>query len=1110
MRKGPSPQHFHLFLSNRVEHLGRILSDVLRTPPDNPLDREIILVQSQGMEQWISMVLARHHGICANTWFPFPNAFFNWLFKKLTPQLPDISPFDPEKMTWDILRCLKAFLPTPAFSPLRLYLGGDMDREDWGIKGYQLAGRIAETFDQYLLFRPDMIRAWEKGEETHWQAILWRRLVEGKDALHRAALARSFLRAVDDPSVSWEDLPHRVSVFGISALPPYHMTILNGLSRLMEVNLFVMNPCRVYWGDILPGREVIRRSRDPSARGVATEDLHLEKGNSLLASMGTLGRDFFDLMETLDAQAHEAFQDPVGETAPEPLLSTIQSQILNLEDAERLARKISIDPGDASIQVHSCHSPMREVEVLYDRVLDMLESDADLGPRDILVMAPDINVYAPLIDAVFDPPGDTTPQIPYRIADRGIRNRCDIIETFFEILELPANRFSAPRVLHILESEAVRMRFHLAESDLDLIRKWVEETAIRWGMDETDRAERGFPGLEENTWAAGIKRLLLGYALSNQGIRWGSGETGGMFGHILPYDLMEGGETAVMGGFVQFVDVLFSLTRHLDAPRPPRKWSDTLNRLLDRLFMPTEAAQADVQVLRKAFHDLGEMPDRDGAPFEDLIGADVVRAYLREQLDRAHSGAGFMTGGMTFCSLLPMRSIPFRIVCLLGMNSRDYPRESIRPGFDLIARSPRPGDRSRRNDDRYLFLEALLSARSTLYLSYVGQSIQDNSPSPPSVLVSELMDYIEEGFQIPHKKILAHLVTEHRLQPFHEDYFKNARNLFSYSRDLLDVARGLTSPHRADGPFITGELTPPESEFMAVTVDDLCAFFAHPSRYLLKKRLGIHLDPETVPLSASEPFDLTGLDRYHMAQDLMSSRLEGEDLRLLFERTRAGGRLPHGQVGRYLFQDLCQGLELFSDKTACFMDASMMPPLEIDRNIGDFRLTGRMHGIYPDHLISYRYAAIKGKDRMRIWIHHLLLNVAVDPEYPSKSILVGLGKKNREPVWSACEYRPMEPETALTILEGLLDFYREGLIHPLHFFPESGYEYAQRKIEKGQAPEKALDAARLKWSGTPYTRGEREDPYYQLCFKETDPLDGAFEALTEKVIGPLLRHQRII
>jgi len=1099
MTQGPSLNPMRIFASNRLERLGHLLAESLTAPLSSPLMPEVVLVQSKGMARWVSMALAQAHGICAHCWFPFPNAFFNWLFRNLDPRLPEVSPFDPEKMCWRILTALKECLDLEGFEPLKSYLGLEAGRDAWGLKGFQLARQIADTFDQYLLFRPEMMLKWDQGQETHWQAMLWRTLARGHSHAHRAALAQSFLDAAARGSVPVEALPERVSVFGISALPPYHMALLSALARLIPVHLFVMNPCREFWGDIVSGREGFRKSTAPAASAIRLEDLHLEKGNSLLASMGTLGRDYFDLLETLEAHTVEAFEAPGEET----LLSTLQSHILNLKDGDTAETKAVIDPQDTSVQIHSCHSPMREVEVLHDRLLDMFESNPGIEPQDILVMTPDMDTYAPLIEAVFDAPEDVEKRIPFSISDQSPPQECHIIDTFFDILEMPGTRFCAPGILNILESAAIRAKFGLMERDVDLIRRWVEETAIRWGRDEQDREAQGFSGCPENTWTAGIQRLLLGYAMP------GRNET--LFEGILPYDPVEGSEALVLGAFVEFMDRLFAHTAPLDRPRSPQAWSARLSTLLEEMFQPDEALQAEAQSLRTAFYDLAEMSRVNEAPFDGEITLNVVKAYVRRHLRQVRQGHGFMTAGITFCALLPMRSIPFEGICLLGMNSTDYPRETVRVGFDLMAEQPRPGDRSRRNDDRYLFLETLLSARQTLYLSYVGQSIQDNTPCPPSVLVSELLDYIEGGFEVPGTDIRDHVVTLHRLQPFHPDNFQEGGKLFSYSEPLCRAARGLTGASRPDIPFIATGLSRAEPGFKQITLNDLCAFWANPAKYLLTKRLDIRLEAETVPIEAGEPFALTGLVHYHMAQDLLLKRLEGRDLSALFEVRKASGHLPHGEVGRHTYEALCRELEVFAQKTQPYLTDGPLAPLEVDLDIEGFRLTGRLHTLYPDHLFLYRYALIKARDRLNLWIQHLILNALADPTYPKTSILAGLSKQQkRDRVWSAWTYRPMKQAEGIARLKTLLSQYWEGLTRPLHFFPKSAYAYASALLEKNKSRDQALEAARSSWQGGDYQRGEGEDGHYQFSFRNTDPLDKAFEALSLEILGPLLEKQETV
>ena len=530
-------RNFRLFTGNRLENLADQLAGVLSTPLASPLDKEIIVVQSKGMERWVSMELARRHGICANISFPFPNVFVNEVIRKTLPEFSEQSPFDPKTMTWMIMKLLPSCIERPGFESIRAYLS----ETEGDLKRFQLSERIADTFDQYMLFRPEMMLKWERGEEDHWQAALWKELVNGHEGQHRAALGEALLEVLGKPSTKIGDFPERISVFGISTLPRFHMQVFNSISRFTQVNLFLMNPCKEYWGDIFSDWEIKRAIDKGESQLLSAEDLHLEK-MSLLGSMGKLGRDFFDLINEFDCEEIQLFEEP-GENN---LLNCIQSDILNLrERAQEIDGKESVSENDTSIQTHSCHSPMREIEVLHDRLLEMFEKDQGLMPKDILVMTPDVKTYAPYIQAVFDMPADDPKKIPYSIADRSIKVEGKIIETLLAITRLRESRFSAFQVMAILECQAVQQRFDLSEADLELIRKWVEDTRIRWGIDGVNRGEMDLPDLSENTWKAGLDRLLMGYAMP--------GREENMFAGVLPFDDMEGSETLVLGKFIEFI-----------------------------------------------------------------------------------------------------------------------------------------------------------------------------------------------------------------------------------------------------------------------------------------------------------------------------------------------------------------------------------------------------------------------------------------------------------------------------------------------------------------------------------------------------------------------------
>jgi exodeoxyribonuclease V gamma subunit len=1069
-----------LFTSNRLEVLAEKLAEVFRSPLSSALESEIILVQSKGMERWISMELARYHGICANCRFPFPNNFVYGVFREVIPDIPEISPFDPKIMPWRIMGLIPSCLERQGFESLRIYLGEDKS----SLKRFQLSGRIADIFDQYVIFRPEMILNWEQGMDDHWQATLWREIVKENGGAHRAELQKTFLEMIQKNTAKLENIPGRISVFGISALPPFHMQVLAAISQLIEVNLFLMNPCREYWADIVSGREMKRITERRKKVDNLPDDLHLEKGNSLLASMGTLGRDFFDLIYESGCNQEEFFIEPGGES----LLHAIQSDILNLRERSGGIKGV-ISASDDSIQIHSCHSPMREIEVLQDRLLAIFEADPTLLPKDILVMTPDIETYAPFIQAVFSIPTDDSRWIPFSIADRGVRKESQLIDAFLNLLDLYGSRFGASQVLTVLESSAAQKRFGFSETDLELIQGWVRETGICWGIDGQARRALGLPGFEENTWRAGIERMLLGYAMPDQEQQ--------MFMGILPYDRVEGGEASILGEFLGFLERLFASVKKLGEFRTLEEWGNFLSSLFDEFFLPEEEATHDVQVIRQTLYDLANQQALSG--FNEKIGLDVIKSYLKHFLENEGFGFGFLAGSLTFCAMLPMRSIPFKVICLVGMNDDSYPRQTKSLGFDLMAKHPRQGDRSRRSDDRYLFLETILSARSKLYISYVGQSIQDNSLIPPSVLVSELMDSIQQGFEVPGKEILEHVVTKHRLQAFSTEYFKKNVKLFSYSIENFEAAQRAIRFREEPAAFISKGLSEPGEDWRTVDLDQLCRFYGNPAKFLLNQRLKIYLDERSVILDESEPFDLKGLEKYEVEQYLVGRGLVRCNLRECLPVVKAQGQVPQGTPGECRFGEICAEVKTFVDRVIPCIERELLNPLDVDLNIGGFRLKGRIENIYADGLLHYRYATLKPRDRMKLWIHHLVLNQLRAKGYPCHGTLIC---KDLE-----CKYPPLEGSSG--ILEGLLKTYWSGLIKPLHFFPLSSWTYVE-SLEKGKGEQKALSDAGTKWIGSDFSRGESEDPHYNLCFGEINPLDGEFQRLAVEVFRPILKFEEQI
>jgi exodeoxyribonuclease V gamma subunit len=1062
------------------------LAEILDEPLPSPLAAEIIVVQSQGMARWLKLELARQQGICANVRFPFPKAFAHDVFKKVAPGLPDENGWDREILLWQIMRLLPELLESPEFSALKHYLGNLEDTRKW----FQLSSQIAYLFDQYLIFRPEMVLEWDSGAEDHWQAVLWRRL-QGERTQHPAALLRALQLANQSGTLDLSALPQRVSFFGISALPPFYLETLDAISGRIAVNLFLLNPCRQYWGVITSGREDEKILARAGKSAADAESFHLERGNRLLASWGKMGRDFFDSIPE-SAIKHECFIDPEERSH----LEIVQADILDLRDhGTESFEKAPLNPEDSSLQIHSCHSPLRELEVLHDHLLAWFEADPDLTPRDVLVMTPDIETYASFIHAVFDCPETEQKRIPFSLADRSVCKSSHLIESFLSILRLSGSRMGAATVLALLENPAIRVRFSIGESDLETLRQWVEETRIRWGADPRHRARFDVPALPENTWRSGLDRLLLGYALAGNGDQ--------LFLGVLPYDGIEGSRAALAGNFAEFLEKLFATSEVLQQRRSPAEWESTLRKLLNDFFQIDDGSVQEVHPIHGAIEQFGRHCAAAG--FSRPIDLGVVLEHLNRSLDESEGATGFITGGVTFCAMKPMRSIPFKIICLLGMNDNAFPRAARQISFDLMSQKPKQCDRSSREDDRYLFLETLLSARHKLYISYVGQSIRDNSQAPPSVLVSELCDYVSQRFQSPDEKcVLDYLLTRHRLQAFSPAYFQNGK-LFSYSDENCQAGQS-TLNERASVRPPPQPLPPPEpeQEWRRVELRRLIQFFCNPSKHLLLYRVGLQLPEEMIPLEEREPFTLSSLDAYQLKEELLLKQLSGADPKALASLTDASGRLPLGTPGKSFHEKLSREVKEFSQLLAPYDPANTTDPLDVDLSLGAFQLAGRIERITPGGLLRYRCGKLRAKDMLSCWIEHLAWQ-AVHPENANPlSHFVAVD--------ATIQFNPVSNPAGL--LQELLELYWTGLSLPLKFFPETSRAFVEaEQNENGKSKRTPIDRARDQWE--PNTarwnprKGESEDPFIALCFRENDPLDEEFMRIARVVFEPVLEHSEI-
>lgn len=1113
---------FTLYHSNQLDLLKELLvSRIRQAPLSHPFDREQILVQSPGMAQWLKLELAKAFGIAANIDFPLPASFIWEMFTRVLADVPRQSPYNKGAMSWHLMTILPTLLGRPAFAPLAAYLGGSDGAAPEQVRLWQLCQKVADLFDQYLVYRPDWIARWEEGEGLSqelagvsgqdWQPELWRELVARTLALspsgyHRANLYEAFIHELERTRDLPGRLPQRVFVFGISALPPRYVEALLALGSRpeVEVHLFVTNPCRYYWGDLLD-RKTLARLENKLKPGTDLETLQ-GPANPLLASMGKLGRDYLHQLMELEVPQIEAFVDieDRDDEGKVTLLRAIQKDVLEL--AERGAGEFNLDAShhkspvsldDGTLQIHACHGPMRELEVLHDRLLALFEQDPTLTPKDVVVMMPDVNSYGPYIQAVFGKEGGkgrggARGQIPFAISDRAASQESPLLQSFLALLRLPNARFGAGELLAILEVPAVLRRFELDDDEFNVLRRWVQETGIRWGLDDDYPERFALPRLSGNSWLFGLRRMLLGFAM-------GDGEP---VAGILPYADIEGQQGLILGKLAWFVDSLAEFLPRLQQAQPLAEWHACLLALLERFYLADEDEERQLQLIRSQLTDwqaqLGE------ARFEQAISADLLQDYLGSVLGESRSSQRFLAGQVNFCTLMPMRSIPFRQVCLLGMNDGVYPRTLPPMGFDLMAVASRRGDRSRRDDDRYLFLEALLSAQQGLYISYQGFSAQDNSEKVPSVLLAELIDYVRQGFVLAGDEdldddtsgqlLLEHLIVAHPLTPYSPAYFypEPGSGLFTYAADWLPAL----SPERGAANFQSGDLPLPAEwgREQGLELAELLRFYRQPARYFLNRRLKVWFELEEATIEDSEPFELDGLQHYQLKALLLDAHLTEGKSEARRHRLQLSGLLPQGWFGSLLLEEIDGEMGKLAARLRPWTGDKQA--VEIDIALAQGQLQGWID-TQKGRALVVKPGSFNGKDLLLAWIQHLCLSLS---SAPGDTLLFDAKQSLRLPRFAADEARPR--------LAALVALWTQGMKRPLPFFPSTAWEWL-RAIEKDPAkPEEADKAALARFNGGYMVTGEGQDVYVARCFPELDDeVLAQLQGLAREHLTPL--HQAL-
>jgi exodeoxyribonuclease V gamma subunit len=863
-------------------------------------------------------------------------------------------------------------------------------------------------------------------------------------------------------------------------------------ARAGTLHFYLPTPTREYWGDLQSLGARLRAGADPFADDA--------RDNPLLRDWGAAGKDFMALLggdEVVQPSGEiGAYVDPEeGEgELHDSLLPRMQADLFHRRDRPSGEARSELDPSDPSLQFHACHTRLRELQVLHDRLRALLEDerfDPPLQPREIAVLAPDIDPYAPYLHAVFGGDGDAASggAIPYALADASPLQDEPLAEVFLRLLALPLSRFGLAEILDLLASPPLAEAANLDARDFDRLHAWLQAAGARWGLDAAHRERVGAPRDDAYTWQFALDRLLLGHA---------SGADDGI-GGVMPWSELEGGALAALDALLRLLRVLARHERVLGESLSPGQWRERLLALLDTLLpkMPSTAgAQRALERLRALIDDFAKQAGKTG--FEAPVAPEVVRAHFAAALSEADTRAPLLTGGVSFARMVPMRLLPFRAICLLGMDDGGFPRRDPAAGLNrLVAEfdsgQRRRGDRSTRDDDRYLFLQLFSAAQDVFYLSWLGADPRDGSTREPSALVSELLA-AAGAYHAEPEEAVEQLVLRHPLQPFSPQAFgAGDTRFFSYRRQWNPAAGSLAGARRAAPPWIGANetLLPLEAE-SELPLDALRRFLLDPAGQFLRQRLDMRLPQIEEAGEDIEPLQAPagGLGRAQLQRAAFDLLLAGVDVAAMQASLRAQGLLPSGPAGRRALDGIVAEVAPYAERYADWRREAVAESLPLEVDIDGLRLHGRIADARPQGIARLRFGAPNGPSAIRNGLDWLLAAAAgvgtpfVEFHDDGGS---GIGPHVRDPV---------SKQAATEALRRLLALRREGLQRPLPFAPHSAWE-----LFDADAPERGLQDAAKKWRGSEHW-AEGDGDAIRLALRGRDPFaDAASAAEFARIAG---------
>ncbi|WP_320677060.1 exodeoxyribonuclease V subunit gamma [Prochlorococcus sp. MIT 1300] len=1063
-----------VYRSNRAEWLAQLLSEKLRLEPPGIFEKVEIVVNTWPTSRWLGEQISITNGINALVRFPFPGTYLKQLVKIILNEDLDIEdPWKGNRLVWEVIDLLPNLLETDQGRSLRewskqqTYKEGLLNRSKW-----QLANSIANLFDDYVLYRPELLMNWSRHNKNPkprnltssflWQPVLYQMLEEKIETDPFGVKVKKAIQKLKEGKVPHAKLPKNIRLFGISSLAPIQIELIQAISGYTNVEIYLLTPCPNLWQRHPIG------SREFSQKLGVINDLRPE---GLEKKFGRMASEFQQLLEGSGENQLGAYEEkdlfaaPISMATEKGRLPTLLEQQQQQLVIENEVQEIKTNSKDSSLLFMSCPGDIRQIQLIRDQILQWFAGDATLQPKDVLIMTPKINNYAPLISSVFNDTSATGIKIPWRITDRSQQESPGVIKGFIEILELAEGRLTATSLKSLISNPSILEKYRLTRIDVNELNNCLQKTGFRWGLDRKERK-----GDETHSLKWCLDRWLLGLVLPPT--------LGASADETAPFS-----EGVTINQLAKWWNLISNITKTIELLRINRyanEWIEVLQNLIEDLFDDSDSWAWEKQCLLTEIENWREVSTN----CKLKIGASTVADILSREISLQTGRFGHRSGALTISELEPMRAIPHRVIVLMGLDAGLFPRYRERPGFDLLNQKWELGDPRSNDQDRYILLEALISARQHLLITWNSRNEKTGEVKPLSTPIQQWLKKLENELE---PESFENIYKRPDPNPLSRKNFLSQNGCFPISCDRRNLeARKLIDKGISTKPIAIAIPLKWDSNFriksnQKISYEQLKNWLIAPQRIWL----------DTMQLRPRE-----WVDRVEDLEALELNELQRQSLlrEKLDQLTKNQSSIDESiEINEFNndWEYLYQGRGILPPKSAAKLESERLNErwyglFKSIKEIGSFNVKEllvendmRKFIFAGDHMIIVQLGKYNAKGIMQGWLNHLYL--CRNEEHTKTTILLSrsLSKNKSNDYTRSATWKPVDSNEAAKQIESLKSLTYQGTTTCWPIPPESGWALCRGKIDSTEKGEKLF---RQTWEGNFKLKGEKAKPEMELCF----------------------------